>query len=182
MNRLAEAMIAGVNWDDLRAGPGTAADVPAAFADLAQAESDDEAKRCYWRLDNVVVVQGMLHESALPAIPVIYSLLAGPLSPAARYRLVELLVEIAGGEAAQAEDDIGNGVLTERCREALSQGLWSLYGLLLNDDPRVRLDGITLLGWVEGDTNELLAALRMAVDDDDEKVRAAASKLLAEVS
>jgi hypothetical protein len=181
VNTVAEAVIASVRWEQLRAGPGSAAGVPAAFGALATAETDDAATDYYWQLDNVVIVQGNLYESALPAVWAVFALLAGPLPGAARYRLVELLAEIAGGDTAQAETDAGNADLADRCRAALRDGLWTCYALLNDGDPRVRGAAVTLLGWLEDRTEVIVPVLeRVATADPEPDIRTAAADLRTE--
>ncbi|WP_431874672.1 hypothetical protein [Amycolatopsis sacchari] len=100
---------------------------------------------------------------------------------AARYRLAELLVEIAGGETAQAEVGAGAADVAERCRSALREGLWTCYGLLGDEDARVRNQAITLLGWLEERPELIVPVLdRIAEADPDPEVRAAAGDLRAE--
>jgi hypothetical protein len=181
MNLLAAAVVDSVDWKQLRSGSGNAEGVSGALAALADAQTEEEAAKQYWRIDNVVVVQGSLYESALPVVWVALALLTGPLPPEARYRVVELLVEIAGGETAQAEVEAGNADLAERCRAALREGLWSFYAFLLDSDPRTRSQGITLLGWLEDRTSLIVPILTsIATRDDDERVRGEARALLDE--
>ncbi|WP_406636676.1 hypothetical protein [Amycolatopsis sp. WGS_07] len=59
-----DALAAAVPWNRLRMDVGTAECVPAAIRDLLNAGSAEDADRAYWRLDNGVVVQGRLFESA----------------------------------------------------------------------------------------------------------------------
>ena len=181
MNAVAEALVASIPWRELRAGPGTAAGVPEALTALAAAESGEAARELYWRVDKGVVGQGRLYESAVPVVHVVYALLADPLPAAARHRLVELLVEIAGGETAQAEVEAGADDVAERCRAALREGLWTCYGLLGDPDPRVRDQALTLLGWLEERPELIVPVLdRVAGTDADPGVRAAAAELRAE--
>lgn len=176
MNIVAQAVIASVPWHTLSAGPGNAAGVPAALQGLATATTEEEAKKHYWHIDNVVVVQGTLYESALPVVWSVYALLADPLPAPARYRLIELLVEIAGGEPAPAIADVGT-----RIRAALREGLWIIYSLLTTSDPKVRNQALTLLGWLEDDPTILAPILdQLAAADPDPDIRTVASELRAE--
>ncbi|MBK1786885.1 hypothetical protein [Prauserella cavernicola] len=181
MNPLAAALVSRVEWAALRAGPGTAVGLPRALRGLASAESEEDAKEWYWRVDNVVVVQGMLHESAPPTVPVLFALLAGTLSGPARYRVVELLVELAGGETAQSEVDRGDAEVHLRCQDAMRQGRWTVYGLLSDPDPRIRIDAITLLALLEDDAAQAGPVLHdIGANDPDPRVRAEANALLSE--
>ncbi|HEV7974236.1 hypothetical protein [Amycolatopsis sp.] len=181
MNHLANAVVESVEWARLRGGPGTAAGVAEALTALADAESEKDATKHYWQIDNTVVVQGSLYESALPAVRAAFALLVGPLSIEARYRVVEVLVEIAGGETAQAEVEAGNADLAERCRAELREGLWLFYGLLLDPDARMRKQGLTVLGWLEENPQRIVPVLaKLTQQDPEESVRDAARELMGE--
>ncbi len=82
----------------------SAATVPDAVDALANATSEAEAEAAYWRLDNVVVLQGSVYEAAIAVLDSIVRLLvAGP--EVARRWCLELLLQIAAGwtEPAEAE-------------------------------------------------------------------------------
>ena len=53
------------DWSGLRSFIGDASFVPNAIMALASARSETEAMNAYWRIDNVVMVDGRLSEFAL---------------------------------------------------------------------------------------------------------------------
>jgi hypothetical protein len=186
MNPLAAAVVESVRWEELstgRPGDDAAARLPQALGAIATAGSQEEADAAYWSIDNVLVAEGDLYESTVPGICVLLAMLAGPMTVPGRFRIVEMLVEIAGGQVAQAELDSGNTDLGERCRDTLRDGLWTFYGLLLDADPRVRNHAITLISLIEDRTQVALPVLaRLSLRDDDGAVREAARRLVDQVA
>jgi hypothetical protein len=124
------------NWEYLRAA-GSAILVPDALHALGRAESADEARDAYWRIDNVVVVQGSLFQAAPAATACLTSILPR-CSPVARTRVLELLVQLGSGTPDPSEITAGNTGLTEACVGEIAKGI-ALYLHLLesgNDDER----------------------------------------------
>lgn len=106
MRRLVDASLSIVDWDGQRTGAsGTGEAVSEAFQALLVAESDDEAVAAYWELDNRVVVQGQLFKAAVSLIPALLAALLANVAEPARYWLIELLIQIAHGEAHASETD-----------------------------------------------------------------------------
>jgi len=133
-----------LDWSSLRAS-GDAAGVPAALLALQQATDEREALRAYWRIDNVVVVQGRLYEAALPTVNALLIGLTG-CTTVARPHLLELLVQLASGETAPSEVMLGNLQLAERCRAALPAGLSVFLALLEERRPTEQAHLFDLLG------------------------------------
>jgi hypothetical protein len=183
MNLLAQLCLERVDWSALRAAGVTGAGepatrVPAAVRRLAAAETADAARDAYWQLDNHVVVQGRLFEAAAPLVPVLLALLAGPLQGPARHDVANLLVEIVGPAAVPdlAEDPR----LADECRRLAREGLWTIYGLLLDPDPWVRDFGLRALETVDLDRDRLSRVLAtVAADDASGRVRTLACGILA---
>ena len=67
MNGLARREVERVDWPALPVMGDRSSEVPASLVGLLGAKSREEAKSFYWRLENVVVVQGQLFEAA-PAV------------------------------------------------------------------------------------------------------------------
>lgn len=76
MNLFVSGLLRRDAWNGLRTMTGNAADVPAALADLASADSAVSADQAYWRLDNRIVVQGQPLPAAIAAIPVLLGMCA----------------------------------------------------------------------------------------------------------
>lgn len=149
MRRVTKALIGRVDWSTVETAVGNAKAVPGALADLIHASSEEDAKSAYWaHLDNEIVVQGTLYEAAaLVVFPILVELASRALSPAARYRSVDLLVEITLGGPPSSDD---SGVaLQEACITALREGLSTLYALLDCEDERVVVGAIDILERVD---------------------------------
>lgn len=112
--------------------------MPGVLRALLGAGSAAEADAAYWRLDNVVIVQGRLHEAALATM----SCLAVGLGRATlfgRPRALELMVQIASGEAEEDE-------LVSRCRAELLPCGAVLLDLLERGTDEESVHCIDLLG------------------------------------
>ena len=112
------------DWSTLRAAR-SATKVPDAVITLQNAKTDDAAENASCKIENTVVVQGMLYESAVPTASLLLSALSLCTS-AARPKILELLVQIGSGETAPLEIEIGNFDLAKRCRQEVCRG-FSVY-------------------------------------------------------
>lgn len=181
MKATTQALVNAVDWRAARTAVGDAIAVPQAIADLFAASTEEAAKSAYWsHLDNEVVVQGQLYEAAgLVIAPILTELSADSLSPASRYRAVELLVEIALGAPHPSEEESGGQHLREFCIGQLRRGLWTLYALLDCGDERVVVGVLHILQAVEEDRMRLFGLARvLAVGSDSEAVRARVAELI----
>jgi hypothetical protein len=86
-----------VNWKSLRTASGTAQHIPCALYNLASAQDEKAIADAYWRLDNYIILQGTLYESAFFAIPYIVDILLTAHSVAQKVAAYDLLIEIARG-------------------------------------------------------------------------------------
>jgi hypothetical protein len=164
----------------LRTIDGTADAIPAALRALADANDEASADRAYWTLDNRVVVQGQLFQSALAVAQVVLAMLLGPLSRPARRKAVDLLLQIGGGVPDQTEVTAGNAVLGQRCRDILQAATWKIYELVLDEDRRVREAALELVTHIDPDQDRLVLLLR-AVANNDSDLSGFARDLLDEV-
>lgn len=180
MKAATKALLDAIDWRAAKTAVGDAVAIPQAMADLFAAGTEEAAKSAYWsHLDNEVVVQGQLFEAAgLVIAPVLTELSAGSLSPAARYRSVELLVEIALGAPHPSEETPAAQDLLSFCIGQLRRGLWTLYSLLDCGDERVVVGVLHILEAVEEDRTRLLDVARaLAVASDSAAVRARVTEL-----
>jgi len=115
------------SWNELRGASGSAERIPDALRELLEAPSPETAQEAYWRLENYVVIQGQLFESAEYVVPVLLAALLDDSPQYVRITVLELLFQIASGEAHQEEVDAGNCSLGDKCRARMSEGLWLLY-------------------------------------------------------
>jgi hypothetical protein len=132
------------NWREFRAQP-TAVNVPSALETLARTTSQNEAEKAYWQIDNVVVVQGMLFDAAVPVISCLLSVLQ-ICSDVARPFVMELLVQIGSGEPAPSEIEVGNVHLSEICLRELCHGTAIYFDILENGTSDEQLHAVDLLG------------------------------------
>lgn len=174
-----------VDWQKVRAG-APALHVPAAISALMSAKTEQDAEAAYWRIDNTVVVQGSLYEAARPATACLVIALS-TVSRVARPWLLELLVQIGGGEVSPTEIAEGNGDLRTECLRELTHGL-ALYLEILESG---RLDEKTLcvdlLGLCARENPELRERVswylnRFAAQDLAPSVRQLVSGWIAELS
>lgn len=91
-----DAEIGRYDWSALKSFHGDASALPAAVKALVAAEEDEPAKRAYWRIDNVALIQGRLSECAAP---VVSCLVAGlpQARGSGRAEILDLLATISGG-------------------------------------------------------------------------------------
>ncbi len=120
-------------WARLRASV-SAIGVPTAIHRLATAETQEEADSAYWRIDNVVILQGCLYEAVVPTVTCV--ILALPLAtPIGRVQMIEFLSQVANGfwvkeELAHVPPD-----WPDRCRSELLRGASFYLELLPTASP-----------------------------------------------
>ncbi len=124
------------DWGRLDA-VASAAQMPAIVAELAGARDHSRAHAAYWRIDNGVVVQGLLYEAALPVLRIVLLELAG-CSSVARPFLLELAVQICSGTSQDG--------LERRCRSELAGALNVLLYWVENGSLEERIHCVDLLG------------------------------------
>jgi hypothetical protein len=125
------------NWETFGVADGRPRDVPEYLEGLIESQTKADAEGYYWGLENEVVIQGQLYNSAVPVVSVILAALADDSSSnVARSWLLELLLQIVSGESISDEISLGNPDLGDQCRAAASTGLWILYRELHKGDAR----------------------------------------------
>jgi hypothetical protein len=123
-----EAELRRHDWAKLAAAQGHATEVPAALRELLSAKTPDDVNRAYWKLENSVVVQGQLYESAPHVVCVLMAALASSDRPShVRIGVLELLFQMVNGFTHRSEEARGLSHLELTCRSVAKQGLWSLY-------------------------------------------------------
>ncbi|WP_430502023.1 hypothetical protein ACQRWP_10315 [Micromonospora trifolii] len=102
------------DWSALRSYLGGASQLPSAIEALVFAESSQDAKAAYWRIDNVALVQGRLSESVYALTS---CLLVGlPFAKAVgRGAIFDLLATIAGGHDEHIDNEIVGTVSVREC-------------------------------------------------------------------
>jgi hypothetical protein len=168
-----------VDWHRLRTITGSASGVPEAFRRLLEATSDAEADDAYWKLDNRVVVQGQLFDSAPRLVPVLLAALAHVASAVATIYVLDLLVEILDGEADQSEVARGNADLGAEARRAAREGVWLAHHLASSPEASVRERALMIVHAIDPDHDRSAALIGVARGDADERVRRIAAELAA---
>lgn len=132
MHSLAEIEIARTPWNTLRVMMGTAEHVPAALRQLLSATTAAEGDAAYWKLENRVVVQGQLYNSAEFVVPVLLAALLEPRPRHTTIGILELLFQIVSGQSHEDEVLLGCADLGDRCKARAREGIWVLYGELMH--------------------------------------------------
>ncbi len=128
-------------------------------------DAEDEANAAYWALDNHIVLQGQLFEAAPAATSFLLAgLSSNQYSEFGLRRALDLLVEIAFGEADYTEVERANVDLGPRCRALVREQIeWFLQLVATTDDDPVLLGVIDLIDRVEVRgpiRNQLMAVVR----------------------
>jgi hypothetical protein len=157
-----------VNWRSLRTAHGTAENVPAALISLAAARHACEVFDAYWRLDNHVVLQGTLYESAYFVAPYILDVLLSPSWAPIRIAAYDLLIEIACGIPDPNRPSIqlqgGAKNLREACRKVIASGLAEFERDLDSTNPDIRRRALDLLMSFRENSQAHLTTLLAGID------------------
>lgn len=151
------------DWTTFRTFTGDASRVPAAIAALTSAESEEQAEAAYWRIDNVIAVDGRLSEAVEPVTSCL--LVAMDLAPPpGRSSILDLLDVIATGY----EEHIDNGVVgrasVRTCVEMMANSLNSfIEELFASGDPSCADILLMCAHHVDGVLDEVREALVSAL-------------------
>jgi hypothetical protein len=110
------------DWTAFRTFIGDASLVPAAVTALASAESDEQALAAYWRIDNVVMVDGRLSEAVEPLTPCLIVALDSAAVPAFN-TILDLLSAIAGGYEEHVDNQTVGRASVKMCVETMASRL-----------------------------------------------------------
>ena len=125
---LIEAELVRPDWTHIMEANGPATNIPSALRELVAANTPDEVRQAYWKLENHVVVQGQLFEAAVYVVPVLLAALLDTNRPRfVRIGILELLFQIIAGTSHEDEVRRGFADLGARCKRAAREGLWLLY-------------------------------------------------------
>lgn len=165
------AQLDEVDWRSLHTAHGTAEHIPVALRALANAQTAGQLFDAYWRLDNYLVLQGTLYESAYFAVPYILDVLLSSQRPRLRVAAYDLLIEIARGvpnpgrpwtPPPNAPED-----LREACRELITSGLAACVPDLFSGDGMVRRRALDLLTSFDDSDGNLRTVLAKVEPGDD---------------
>jgi len=116
-----EIEISRHDWRALRTFEGDGSHLPGALRRLAAARTTAEAGAAYWEIDNVVVIQGRLSQSASAVVCCLMSALA-TAAPPARDEIVSLIALIANGYDEHVDIDAVGPVRLAEIRQEVTRG------------------------------------------------------------
>lgn len=129
-----------VDWTSLHTVHGDASAVPNALNGL-RSHDKVESERSYWMLDNQVVVQSDLYDSAYYVIPFVVDIIQD-VKNGGHLRAYDLLYEIANGYGPPSITcKTGDGVtmpLRDACRMEIAKHRHIFDRDLNSDDPAIR--------------------------------------------
>jgi hypothetical protein len=163
------------DWIQLRSA-GATAGVAEGLRGLIEATSREAAEAAYWKIDNVVVLQGSLFEAAIATTSALLAVLQ-MCSDAARPLVLELLVQIGSGEPDPSEFAAGLEDLQGRCTQELQRGV-ALFSHLLEygtDDEQASC--VDLLGLCAQEDFELRPRVRYLLERRSHSASGAVRKL-----
>jgi hypothetical protein len=144
MTSIAEVLIRQIDWSKLREIDGVATSVGIALVRLLTAEKVEDAQSAYWEIENHVVVQDDVYESAEACVGVLIAALIDERPRFVRIAILGLLFQILSGSASEIELQFNNEKIVERCKGRAREGLWLLVReLVLGED--AALDVLRLL-------------------------------------
>lgn len=146
---LAERVIRSTNWSELAEANGPASEIGASLELLLSAATPEDATSAYWKLENHVVVQGELFESAEQAVAVVVAAFADSRPRHVRISMLELLYQILRGLPSPCEIERGNADLLARCRARTLEGLWLLVHEAMTGEHEAAMDVLELV--LDGD-------------------------------
>jgi hypothetical protein len=113
------AELARHDWTAFRTFLGDASGVPAAIAALEASESRERAMAAYWRLDNVVAVDGRLSEAVEPVTSCLLVAMDSALEPG-RKSILDLLDVVATGYEEHVDNQIVGRASVQTCVEMMA--------------------------------------------------------------
>ena len=154
---LAELELDRWDWSRLRQATGPATHVPGSIRAMLRAGTPDELDEHYWELENHVVIQGRLFQSAPPVVAVLMAALTCADRPSwVRIGVLDLLFQLVIGTSHESEIANGSHLLGATCQKTARHGLWVLYRELMEGERDAARD---ILDHVEEDRDRLAAVL-----------------------
>lgn len=142
-----EKRLRAVPWHELKTASRHAGHIPDAVMDLISPDPDTRRK-AYWRIDNVVVLQGTLFEAAFPIAPFLAEL-AVDQTIAGRDLVYKALFEIVNGYPHHENADVEVSGQTVPMRQAIHDKLRPYRSVFKRDlqdrDEDIRRDAHDIL-------------------------------------
>jgi len=124
-----EIEISRHDWRALRTFEGDGSHLPDALRRLAAARTETEAGDAYWEIDNVVVIQGRLSQSATAVVCCLMQALA-TAPPPARDEIISLIALIANGYDDHVDVEMVGPVSLAEIRQEVARGFAFFVELL----------------------------------------------------
>ena len=144
-------LLNAIDWANLKQAHGTSAHVPDALRGLVSDDPEIQ-KSAYWKLDNFIVLQSDLFESAYFVVPFLVEILTSQPQTDLRY-IYDLLFEIGNGSAPESQRCYHKGVslsLKAACRQAVADAVNVYLSEVGNLQSKYRLNALDLLvSWHE---------------------------------
>lgn len=116
-----EIEISRHDWSALSTFEGDGADLPDALRRLAAARTTAEARTACWEIDNVVVIQGRLSQSAAAVVScLMHSLVTA--APPARDEIISLIASLASGYEDHVDIGLVGPVSLADIRQEVARG------------------------------------------------------------
>ena len=135
-----------IPWENLKQASGLSGHIPDAIQGLVSHDLDEQ-EQSYWQLDNHVVLQGDLYQSAFYVIPFLIEILTSETTSARSYAY-DLLFEIANGYAPKeclCKYDNSDMPLTEACKKSIADAFKIFLDDVANPMSKNREDALNLL-------------------------------------
>lgn len=161
-----------IDWENLRAAPGSAREVPLLLRQLASPDLD-VAQNAFEQLENLIHHQFTVYEATLYTVPFLIELLKAE-SVHAKGNLLELLYSISLSRhkdirppfiTAPVRNTVDD-ILHERIYEAVRAGLSDYLPFLRDKSPQSRITAAKLLALFEEDAESLAPLLRSLLENE----------------
>lgn len=172
-----------IPWAKLKQASGLSDHIPDAILGLVS-HNLDKQKQSYWQLDNHVVLQGDLYQSAFYVIPFLIEILKSEMISARNYAY-DLLFEIANGYAPKECLCKYKGTdipLTKACKKSIADAFKIFLDDVKNPMSKSRKDALNLLISLEWHIDEIVLNLSvMKNNESNAEFRAAIEEAISEI-
>lgn len=148
--QIVDALISMHRWDETFDALGSPSRVHVAIRDLLLCEDLLKIHEIYWGIENVVVVQGQVYESALPCLEVLLmALVKCELPEFVKCEIYNVIFQVIAGYPAREAIDRGNSDIVEKCQALVSQvAYFFIHDVEIGSlDTKTASEILGLLGW-----------------------------------
>ena len=157
-----------IPWSHLKVIEGSTSNIPSAINGLIS-DDIDKREKSYWQLDNHVVVQSDLYESAFYVIPFLVEILNSHYQNG-RDKVYALLYEIGNGypiDNSKINYEGGKLDLRHACRKDIAKHYKIYLSEIVNRESNFRILGLELIVSLDDNINNLIPLLAEILDFDD---------------